>query len=80
VRDITPHAGRPTEHQGRPRKLRVLRRNGKLSAEAIRDAMAHAKPGMYEYQIEARARFGYMNAGAQGVGLSGDSFPAGQQA
>lgn len=50
-----------------PQEIDVLRRNGKLSAEAIRDAMAHAKPGMYEYQIEARARFDYMNAGAQGV-------------
>lgn len=50
-----------------PQEIEILRRNGKLSAEAIRDAIAHAKPGMYEYQIEARARFGYMNAGAQDV-------------
>jgi Xaa-Pro aminopeptidase len=50
-----------------PQEIEVLRRNGKLSAEAMRDAIAHARPDMYEYQIEARARFGYMNAGAQGV-------------
>lgn len=50
-----------------PQEIDVLRRNGKLSAEAMRDAMAHAKPGMYEYQIEARARFDQANGGAQGV-------------
>lgn len=59
-------------------EINVLRRNGKLSAEAMKDAIAHAKPGMYEYQIEARARFNYMNDGAQGVAYpaivsSGDS-------
>jgi Xaa-Pro aminopeptidase len=66
LRDITPTLD-AMRNIKTSQEIEVLRRNGKLSAEAIRDAMAHAKPGMYEYQIEARARFGYMNAGAQGV-------------
>ncbi|HET9166754.1 MAG TPA: Xaa-Pro peptidase family protein [Candidatus Angelobacter sp.] len=69
LRDITPMLD-AMRNIKTPQEIEVLRRNGKLSAEAIRDAMAHARPGMYEYQIEARARFGYMNAGAQGVAYS----------
>jgi Xaa-Pro aminopeptidase len=66
MHDITPviDAMRSIKTQ---QEIEVLRRNGKLSAEAMRDAIAHARPGMYEYQIEARARFDYLNAGAQGV-------------
>jgi Xaa-Pro aminopeptidase len=66
MRDITPLLD-AMRNIKTPQEIEVLRRNGKLSAESMRDAVAHAKPGMYEYQIEARARFGYMNAGAQGV-------------
>jgi len=77
MRDITP-ALDAMRNIKTPQEINVLRRNGKLSAEAMRDAIAHARPGMYEYQIEARARFGYANAGAQGVAYpaivsSGDS-------
>jgi Xaa-Pro aminopeptidase len=50
-----------------PAEIVVLRRNGKLSAEGIRDAIAHARPGMYQYQIEALASYRFMNGGAQGV-------------
>ncbi|HET7871616.1 MAG TPA: Xaa-Pro peptidase family protein, partial [Terriglobales bacterium] len=66
LRDITPLLDQMRNIKT-PQEIEVLRRNGKLSAEAMRDAIAHARPDMYEYQIEARARFGYMNAGAQGV-------------
>jgi len=47
-------------------EIAVLRRNGRLSAEGIRQAIAHAKPPMYEYQIEARADYVFRDAGAQG--------------
>ena len=47
-------------------EITVLRRNGKLSAEGIRQAMAHAHPGIFEYQIEAQADFVFRNGGAQG--------------
>lgn len=65
MHDITP-ALDAMRNIKTPQEIEVLRRNGKLSAEAMRDAMAHAKSGIYEYQIEARARFGFINAGAQG--------------
>ena len=49
-----------------PQEIAVLRRNGQLSAEGIKDAIAHAHPPMFEYQIEARADFVFRNGGAQG--------------
>jgi Xaa-Pro aminopeptidase len=52
-------------------EIAVLRRIGKISAEGNADAIAHARPGMYQYQIEARAFFYYSDHGAQGV-----SYPA----
>jgi Xaa-Pro aminopeptidase len=52
-------------------EIAILRRIGKISAEGNRDAIAHAHPGMYQYQIEARAFFYYSDHGAQGM-----SYPA----
>lgn len=52
-------------------EIALLRRIGKISAEGNADAIAHAHPGMYQYQIEARAFFYYSDHGAQGV-----SYPA----
>lgn len=52
-------------------EISVLRRIGRISAEGNRDAIAHAHPGMYQYQIEARAFFYYSDHGAQGM-----SYPA----
>jgi len=49
-----------------PQEIEVLRRNGKLSAEGQRQAIAHARPGMYEYQIEAMADYVFRDSGAQG--------------
>lgn len=66
LRDITPMLDSMRNIKS-PQEIEVLRRNGKLSAEAMRDAIAHAKPGMYEYQIEARARFHDLDGGAQAV-------------
>ncbi|HET9697611.1 MAG TPA: aminopeptidase P N-terminal domain-containing protein, partial [Terriglobales bacterium] len=50
-----------------PGEIAVLRRNGKISAEGNRRAIAKAKPGMYEYQVEAEARYWYAFNGAQGI-------------
>jgi len=47
-------------------EIAVLRRNGKLSAEGIKQGITHAHPGMFEYQIEAQADFVFRNGGAQG--------------
>ena len=51
----------------RPEEIAVLRRLGKMSAEGNREAMAHAHPGMYQYQIEARAYYYDFDRGAQGA-------------
>jgi Xaa-Pro aminopeptidase len=51
----------------RPKEIEVLRRNGKISAEGNRAAIAHARPGMHQYEIEARAYEYYYRHGAQGV-------------
>jgi Xaa-Pro aminopeptidase len=50
-----------------PQEIEIMRRNGKISAEGNRRAIAHAKPGMYEYEIEAEAYNWYYKNGAQGV-------------
>lgn len=49
-----------------PQEIALLRRNGNLSATGIKEAMAHAHPPMYEYQIEARAAYVFRDGGAQG--------------
>ncbi len=49
------------------KELDVMRRNGRLSAEGDRDAIAHAHPGMYQYEIEATAYFSFLTHGAQSV-------------
>ena len=51
----------------RPGEIEVLRRNGKISAEGNREAIARAKPGMRQYEIEARAYGYYYSHGAQGM-------------
>jgi Xaa-Pro aminopeptidase len=48
-------------------EISILRRNGKISAEGLRRAMAKAKPGMYEYQVEAEAHYWFAFNGAQGI-------------
>lgn len=49
-----------------PQEIEVLRRNGNLSANGLKEAMAHAHPSMFEYQIEARADFVFRDGGADG--------------
>ncbi|MGB3860481.1 MAG: aminopeptidase P N-terminal domain-containing protein [Candidatus Aminicenantaceae bacterium] len=38
-----------------PEEIEVLRRNGKISAEAVKQAMLTGKPEVYEYEIETAA-------------------------
>jgi len=49
-----------------PQEIEILRRNGKLSAEGIRQGIMHAHPGMFEYQIEAEADYVFRKGGAEG--------------
>jgi Xaa-Pro aminopeptidase len=50
-----------------PAEIDILRRNGRLSAAGIRRALAQARPGMYEYEIENEATHVFRAGGAQGV-------------
>ena len=66
LRDITPLID-AMRNIKTPQEIEVLRRNGKISAEGDMDAITHAHPGMYQYQIEARAFYYMADHGAQGV-------------
>lgn len=45
----------------------ILRRNGILSAEAVKQAILATEPGIFEYQIEAAAMHVILKGGARGV-------------
>jgi Xaa-Pro aminopeptidase len=66
MRDLTPLMD-AMRNIKTPQEIEVLRRNGKISAEGDMDAITHAHPGMYQYQIEARAFYYMADHGAQGV-------------
>ena len=51
-----------------PREIEVLKRNGRISAEAIRKAMEITRPGRYEYELEAEATYHLIKNGVQGNG------------
>ena len=45
-----------------PREIEILKRNGRISAEAIRKAIEITRPGRYEYELEAgRSAGGYLD-------------------
>src|SRR5215813_1488650 len=52
-KDATPAIDRMRNIKS-AKEIGVLRRNGKISAEGDRDAIAHAHPGMYQYEMEAQ--------------------------
>jgi Xaa-Pro aminopeptidase len=64
-RDVTPFID-AMRNIKTPQEIEVLRRNGALSSEGIKQAIAHARPLMYEYQIEAQADYIFRNGGASG--------------
>lgn len=45
----------------------ILRRNGIISAEAVKKAILATKPGVFEYQIEAAAMHVILEGGAKGA-------------
>lgn len=65
LKDVTPFID-AMRNIKTPQEIVVLTRNGVLSGEGIKQGIAHAKPGMYEYQIEAQAAFVFRNGGASG--------------
>jgi Xaa-Pro aminopeptidase len=48
-------------------EIAVLRRNGKLSAEGVRQAMLATRPGAFEYELEAAAMHVVLRGGAKGA-------------
>jgi Xaa-Pro aminopeptidase len=50
-----------------PEEIAVMRRNGKVSAEAVKQAMLATKPGVHEYEVEATAMHVILKHGAKGV-------------
>ena len=66
LRDVTPFIDQMRDIKT-PKEHAVIRRNGKLSAAGIKSGMAHAYPGIMEYQIEAEASYVFRMSGAQGI-------------
>jgi Xaa-Pro aminopeptidase len=48
-------------------EIDILRRNGKISAEGVKQAILATTPGVFEYQIEAAAMHVIMKNGAKGA-------------
>lgn len=51
-------------------EIEILRRNGKISAEAVKQAMLATKPGAFEYELEAAAIHVILKNGAKGPAYS----------
>jgi Xaa-Pro aminopeptidase len=66
MRDLTPMIDALRDIKT-PQEIEILRRNGKISAEGDRRAIARTKPGMFEYEVEAEAYYWYYKNGAQGM-------------
>jgi Xaa-Pro aminopeptidase len=64
IKDVTPHLDALRVIKS-PREIEVLRRNGKLSAEAVRRAIEATRAGRYEYELEAEATYWLLRGGAE---------------
>lgn len=49
-----------------PYEIELIRKSSEIGAEGVKEAMKGTRPGMYEYEIEAVARFVYTKLGARG--------------
>jgi Xaa-Pro aminopeptidase len=49
-----------------PYEIELTRKSCKIGAEGVKEAMKGTRPGMYEYELEAVARFVYTKLGARG--------------
>lgn len=63
--DIVPHIDRLRVIKS-PEEIAVLRRNGQISAEAVKQAMLASRPGAFEYQVEAAAMAVVLKNGCRG--------------
>lgn len=67
VRDLTPILDELRSVKS-PREIDVMRRSGRLCAQAVREAMRVTRPGILEYQLGALANYIYKLNGAKGEG------------
>jgi len=67
VRDLTPILDKLRDVKT-PCEIKMMRRAGKLTGVAVREAIRASRPGMYEYQLGAIASFIYLMNGARGDG------------
>ena len=49
-----------------PYEIELMRKSCKIGAEGVKEAIKGTRPGMYEYELEAVARFVYTKHGARG--------------
>jgi Xaa-Pro aminopeptidase len=64
-KDIAPHIDELRVIKS-AEEIAVLRRNGRISAEAVKRAMLAGKPGVFEYEIEAAAMSHVLAMGGRG--------------
>ncbi len=69
VKDVTPHldARRVIKTA---REIEVLRRNGRIGAQAIRRSIEATVPGRYEYELAAEASYVVRKNGCEGDGYA----------
>ena len=49
-----------------PYEIELLKKSSEIGAEGVKEAIKGTQPGMYEYELEAAARFVYTKRGARG--------------
>lgn len=49
-----------------PYEIELMRKSSEIGAEGVKEAIKGTRPGMYEYELEAAARFIYTKRGARG--------------
>jgi Xaa-Pro aminopeptidase len=52
-----------------PEELRRLRKAVEITVEGLREAMANARPGMHEYELEGRIEYVFRRNGAERLGF-----------
>jgi len=49
-----------------PHEIELIKKSSEIGAEGVKEAMKGTRPGMYEYELEAAARYVYVKRGARG--------------
>ena len=49
-----------------PYEIELIKKSSEIGAEGVKEAMKGTRPGMYEYELEAAARYVYVKRGARG--------------